>query len=106
MTDNLLSTKVKDLLRASKITCKGLQASGELLHCGIMSDKEKTLRYKKGDTTVVWQPHLCQHSAVCVKGLPRVFNPKARPWINTEGAEEQAIRDQVMKCPSRALSLE
>ena len=71
-----------------------------------MSEKEKTMRYEKGDTTVLWKPHLCQHSAVCVKGLPSVFNPKARPWINTEGAEEQAIREQVMKCPSGALSLQ
>lgn len=70
-----------------------------------MSEKQRTMHYKKGETTVVWQPHLCAHSAVCVKGLPGVFNPKARPWINVDGAEEQQIREQVGKCPSGALSL-
>lgn len=61
--------------------------------------------YKKGETTVIWNAEICTHSAVCAKGLPSVFQPKNRPWINVEGATEEEIKAQVRKCPSGALSL-
>ncbi|MFI5172730.1 MAG: (4Fe-4S)-binding protein [Chitinophagales bacterium] len=60
--------------------------------------------YKKGGLTVIWQPKLCRHSGNCVRGLNSVFNYKLHPWINMDGAEKQAIIDQVKKCPSGALS--
>lgn len=34
-----------------------------------------------------------------------MFNPKAKPWIDIEGAEAERIREQVRLCPSGALSL-
>ena len=61
--------------------------------------------YQKGDTTIVWQPEKCIHAGICAKGLPRVFRPKHKPWVNPEEASEEAIIDQVMKCPSGALSI-
>lgn len=61
--------------------------------------------YTKGDTTVVWEPGKCIHSGVCVGGLPNVFKPKEKPWIQTENASEEEIRNQVLRCPSGALSL-
>ncbi len=61
--------------------------------------------YTKDDLTVVWKPDVCIHSEVCFKGLPRVFNPKKRPWVNMEGEVVEKIREQVMKCPSGALSI-
>ncbi|MBK8969609.1 MAG: (4Fe-4S)-binding protein [Lewinellaceae bacterium] len=60
--------------------------------------------YTNGDITVVWKPDVCQHSAMCWKGLNAVFNPQARPWINIDGADSAAIIAQVEKCPSGALS--
>lgn len=60
--------------------------------------------YTNGEVTIVWKPNLCSHSGNCVKGLPKVFNTKARPWIDAEGASTQAIIDQVNNCPSGALS--
>ena len=63
-----------------------------------------TKQYTKGELTVIWKPELCQHSKICWKGLIEVFNPKASPWINMDGAEEQEIIEQVKKCPSGALS--
>ncbi len=62
-------------------------------------------RYTKGDVTVVWQPGLCIHSRVCFHGLPTVFDPRKRPWVDMEGAEGAAIAEQVRRCPSGALSL-
>lgn len=70
-----------------------------------MSDKKDiTKEYSNGEVTVVWKPNLCMHSEICFNGLPEVFNPKARPWINAEGASTKRIVEQVKKCPSGALS--
>ena len=60
--------------------------------------------YKNGDITVVWKPDSCIHSGLCFKGLLQVFDPRARPWVNMEGADTEAIIAQVEKCPSGALS--
>lgn len=61
-------------------------------------------KYDNGEVTVVWQPHLCAHSGNCVRGLPSVFDNKAKPWINIQGANTEAIISQVKQCPSGALS--
>ncbi len=60
--------------------------------------------YKKGNVTVVWKPEVCIHSANCVKNLPKVFNPKRKPWIETEHASEEELINTIKKCPSGALS--
>lgn len=67
-------------------------------------EKKITRKYSNGEVTVVWQPHMCIHSAICFKGLPQVFDPKKRPWVTPEGSTTQAIIEQVNKCPSGALS--
>ena len=61
--------------------------------------------YSKGETTVVWKPEICIHSEKCFHGLPKVFNPNQRPWVDMDGADEETIRNQVAKCPSGALSI-
>lgn len=63
-------------------------------------------KYSNDDITVIWQPHLCQHSTLCWKGLIEVFNPKVKPWINMKGSTTELIIEQVKKCPSGALSIE
>lgn len=63
------------------------------------------LKYTNEKVTVVWKPKLCMHSAICFKGLPEVFDPKARPWVNINGADAERIIEQVHKCPSGALSI-
>jgi uncharacterized Fe-S cluster protein YjdI len=68
-----------------------------------MADSMK--EYTNGEITVVWKPGTCIHSAKCFKGLASVFNPQARPWININGADSEAIRKQVALCPSGALSI-
>jgi uncharacterized Fe-S cluster protein YjdI len=70
-----------------------------------MDKKSITKHYSNGEITVVWQSGLCQHSGNCTRGLPRVFNPKASPWIKVENASSQELIDQVAKCPSGALSI-
>ncbi|WP_373515175.1 (4Fe-4S)-binding protein [Persicitalea sp.] len=67
-------------------------------------EKRITKNYDNGEVTVVWQPHKCIHSAICFRGLPSVFDPQKRPWVNLDGADSATIVAQVEKCPSGALS--
>lgn len=60
--------------------------------------------YSNGEVVVIWEPDKCIHSAKCFIGLPQVFDPKARPWINATGAGTEEIIRQVRVCPSGALS--
>ena len=64
----------------------------------------KTKEYSNGETTIVWEADKCIHSAICVKGLPQVFQPKDRPWIKIDAASTEALIKQVKQCPSGALS--
>ncbi|MFN8346160.1 MAG: (4Fe-4S)-binding protein [Spirosomataceae bacterium] len=67
-------------------------------------EKQITKKYTNGEVTVVWQPHMCIHSAICFKGSPNVFDPRKRPWVTPEGGTTETIVEQVKKCPSGALS--
>ena len=61
--------------------------------------------YSNGEITVVWQPDKCIHSGNCARGLPLVFDPRRRPWIDVSAAATAEIVAQVAKCPSGALSI-
>lgn len=60
--------------------------------------------YSNGELTIIWQPELCIHSGICVNSLPRVYNPKERPWVKIENATTDELIAQIDNCPSRALS--
>lgn len=64
-----------------------------------------TKEYKKDDVTVLWKPALCYHSKNCVNGLPEVFDPEKKPWIDLSKAEKESIINTVKKCPSGALTI-
>ena len=64
---------------------------------------EKIKEYSNGEVTITWEAKKCIHSGICVKGLPRVFDPKARPWIDMGGAPTEELVKQVKACPSGAL---
>ncbi len=65
---------------------------------------EATREYTNGEVTVVWKPKQCIHSEKCFRGLPSVFKPKEKPWIDTNGASTTEIINQVSNCPSGALT--
>ena len=67
-------------------------------------DRIITKHYSNGEVTIVWQPHMCKHSGVCFRGLPEVFDPRRRPWIEQHNSTTDAIVTQVKQCPSGALS--
>jgi uncharacterized Fe-S cluster protein YjdI len=62
-----------------------------------------TKDYPREELVIHWTPSLCQHSGVCARGLPGVFKPRERPWIDPHGATAQEIADRIDLCPSRAL---
>ena len=64
----------------------------------------KIKEYSNGETTIVWEPQKCIHSAICAKGLPQVFQPRERPWIKIDAANTEVLVSQVKQCPSGALS--
>lgn len=66
--------------------------------------KEITKKYSNGEVTIIWKPHLCRHSGRCFTGLPTVFDPRIRPWVNPEGGDTESIIVQVKQCPSGALT--
>ncbi|MCX2680814.1 (4Fe-4S)-binding protein [Galbibacter sp. EGI 63066] len=61
--------------------------------------------YPKENLSIVWEAEKCQHSGICIKLLPKVYNPRERPWIKQENATEEEIIKQVKQCPSGALSI-
>lgn len=66
--------------------------------------KDVKKEYSNGELTVVWQPSKCIHSEICVKTLPAVYQPNEKPWIQPENATTEALKAQISKCPSGALS--
>ena len=62
--------------------------------------------YKKEGIIVRFDPRVCIHSGVCVRGLRAVFDVEKRPWVDVEGASAEAIAEQIKRCPSGALSFE
>ncbi len=68
-------------------------------------DKKKIKKeYKTEEITIVWEASKCIHSGNCVRGQPKVFNHKARPWIEVDKATKDELIDQIDKCPSGAIS--
>lgn len=61
--------------------------------------------YKKDDLIILWDDSKCIHSGICARGLPNVFKPREKPWVQTEHESKERIQQQVEACPSRALSI-
>ncbi|MFT5883850.1 MAG: putative Fe-S cluster protein YjdI [Arcticibacterium sp.] len=64
----------------------------------------KIKEYPNGEITILWEPDKCIHSGECVKALPEVYDPKARPWLKIEKASTAELKAQIAKCPSAALA--
>jgi len=64
----------------------------------------KKIRAYASDTIEIrWDARRCIHEAECVRGLPAVFDPDARPWIQPQGSDPEAIAEAVCRCPTGAL---
>lgn len=51
--------------------------------------------YPKEDIKIGWEPDKCIHSGNCVRGLPKVFDPKGRPWITPKVQLEMKLLNRL-----------
>jgi uncharacterized Fe-S cluster protein YjdI len=73
------------------------------------SNTERATRprvYRNANIAVMWHPERCSHSHKCVNGLPQVFRPGERPWVQVDAATADIIARAVERCPSGALTYE
>ena len=59
--------------------------------------------YEADEIIVTFDPNVCIHSGVCVRGLPDVFDVKRKRWIRPELESADLVAAQVERCPSGAL---
>jgi uncharacterized Fe-S cluster protein YjdI len=59
--------------------------------------------YETADITVTFDPAVCRHTGVCLRGLPLVFDVRRKHWIRPELATADEVAAQVSRCPSGAL---
>lgn len=59
--------------------------------------------YETDEIVVTFEPSLCIHSGMCVRGLPPVFDVRRKRWIEPENAPAADVAAQVARCPSGAL---
>ena len=64
------------------------------------------VKYTSEEITISYDPKICIHAAECVNGLPSVFDPQKKPWVNVTGANSSEIIEVINKCPSGALEYE
>jgi CDGSH-type Zn-finger protein/uncharacterized Fe-S cluster protein YjdI len=67
--------------------------------------KSNVYTYEGDEVTVTWDRERCIHAAACVRGLPTVFDPERRPWIEPDQADPDAVEAVVPRCPTGALHL-
>ena len=59
--------------------------------------------YETDEVVVTFDPAVCRHTGVCVRGLPAVFDVGRRRWVRAELATAEEVIAQVACCPSGAL---
>ena len=64
----------------------------------------RTREYEGNGIVVAYELRRCIHAAECVKGLPAVFDPDRRPWIQAAEADADAVAEVVRRCPTGALT--
>ncbi len=69
-----------------------------------MSDRVR--EYAGKDVVVRYDVKRCIHAAECVNGLPTVFNPDRKPWVDPDVAAADAVAEVILRCPTGALHFE
>ena len=59
--------------------------------------------YETPEITVTFEPTVCRHTGICVRGLREVFDVRRKRWIAPEAALPELVHAQVARCPSGAL---
>ena len=59
--------------------------------------------YETPEITVTFEPALCRHTGICLRGLHAVFDIRRKRWVAPEAAPVDDVHAQVARCPSGAL---
>lgn len=62
--------------------------------------------YSGDKIEVSYDANRCIHARECVQGLPTVFDPDKRPWIDPDNADVDDVADVVKECPTGALQFD
>ena len=71
-----------------------------------MGETSNIRRYEGRGCSVTYDAKRCIHAAECARGLPAVFDSKAKPWIRPAETEADVLAPVIERCPSGALKLE
>ncbi|MCK5484310.1 MAG: CDGSH iron-sulfur domain-containing protein [Gemmatimonadetes bacterium] len=66
----------------------------------------KIRSYEAEGIRVTYDAARCIHAAECVRGLPDVFDPERKPWIDAGAASPDELAAIVRCCPTGALAYE
>lgn len=59
--------------------------------------------YRGQDIEVSFDLDQCVHIGECLRGQPRVFQLRRRPWVLPDEADVGSVVETVLRCPSGAL---
>jgi CDGSH-type Zn-finger protein/uncharacterized Fe-S cluster protein YjdI len=68
--------------------------------------ESRVFEFGSEEIKVLYDTKRCIHVAECVNGLPEVFNPKRRPWVDADAAPASEIAEVIQRCPTGALQME
>jgi uncharacterized Fe-S cluster protein YjdI len=68
-----------------------------------MAAGKKLQNYETAEIVVTFDPNVCVHSGVCLRGLPDVFDVGRPRWVRPDLAAAADVAAQVARCPSGAL---
>ena len=66
----------------------------------------KIHRYEGGGIAVTYEARRCIHAEECVHGLPAVFDPKRKPWVDAKAGLADEVARVIERCPTGALQYE
>ncbi|WP_227356196.1 CDGSH iron-sulfur domain-containing protein [Haladaptatus salinisoli] len=68
--------------------------------------EEDLHEYHGKNIEVSYDHNRCIHVRECVEGLPGVFDPNKRPWIDADNADADEVARVIERCPTGALHYE
>jgi uncharacterized Fe-S cluster protein YjdI len=88
--------------RAESFECTpGLAYPHRQGHYSLMGRRLQT--YESPGITVTFDPEICIHSGICLRGMPAVFDVSRRDWVRPYAGTVEEVAAQVRRCPSGAL---
>jgi uncharacterized Fe-S cluster protein YjdI len=79
------------------------QAADDPEQAGVPRTKGPTRTYEDDRIRVLWDAGRCIHVGRCLRALPSVFDTRARPWVDLDGAPAEQVAAAVRTCPTGAL---